>query len=69
MYHRILQLNEEDLNQRGKNSLLLQYLLIKEEEGDSHEFTLLPDVCRIPKTEHTANYELGGSTEAKTIKG
>lgn len=44
-------------------------LLIKEEEGDSHEFTLLPDVCRIPKTEHTANYELGGSTEAKTIKG
>ncbi|WZZ34371.1 hypothetical protein YC2023_017772 [Brassica napus] len=41
----------------------------KEEEGDSHEFTLLLDVFGVQKTDQTANYERGISTEAKTIKG
>ena len=34
---------------RKKKRFWLQYLLIKEEQNDSHEFNLLLDVFRVPK--------------------
>ena len=45
-----------------------QYLLIKEKQGDSHEFTLLLNVSGVPKTQEVSHDELSRSTQAEIVE-